>query len=97
MGEHGEAFFRHRAAGKRQAVLGQVAGGGALDERDVAVVGAFQAGQHLQQRGFAGAVAADQADALAVADDPVEALEEGLGAEMFADGRELNHVCLTSR
>jgi hypothetical protein len=35
-----------------------------LTRRDVAVVERFEAGQDFQQRGFAGAVGAHQADAL---------------------------------
>ena len=67
-----------------------------LTKERSALVGTFHAREHLQQRGLAGAVAADQADALAVADDPVEALEKGLRAEMFSCGRELNHLCVNS-
>ena len=48
--------------------------------RELAVIERDAAGDHLQQRGLAGAVAADQADALAVLDRQVGAIEQRMQA-----------------
>ena len=47
--------------------------------------------EHLEQRRFAGAVGADDADALVGRDQPVEVFEEDFGAEAFSGPGELNH------
>ena len=65
--------------------LREIADGGAgLDEAGAAV-GTHQAGGDFEQGGFAGAVAADQADALAGADADRGAVQQGLGAQGGAD------------
>ena len=78
------------AARVGEAVLRQVADGqpGRLD--DGAGVGLLETGQHLEQRGLAGAVRAAQADAVAVADLPGDVLEEGPDAEGLGEVCELN-------
>ena len=58
---------------------------------DAAVVERLDAAENLQQRGFAGAVRADQAHALVRSDEPVEIFEQELGAESFAGRGELDH------
>ena len=47
----------------------------------IAVVGLLDAGEDLQQRGLAGAVAADQADALAGFQREIGVVEQGHVAE----------------
>ena len=58
---------KHGAAGKREAVLRKVSGGSAFGDDERAVVERIHAGEDLHQRGFAGAIAADQADVVVVA------------------------------
>ena len=48
-----------------------------------AVVERLDAGENLQQRGFAGAVGADQADAIVRRDQPVEFPKRILGPKRF--------------
>ena len=72
-----------RAAGERQSVLRQIALRDALGEADGAVIERLHAAQDLEQRGFAGAVAADQAGALLGRDQPVAIFEEKFVAETF--------------
>ena len=55
---------------------------------DLATVGRDAALGELQQRGLAGAVAADQADALAGVDLEARVVEQGFGAERDRDGVE---------
>ena len=64
MAEDGETFLQDGAPGKRHAVLRKIAGGRSLGGEKGSVVERLDARQHFQQRRFAGAVAADQADAL---------------------------------
>src|SRR5471032_868067 len=89
--ENRKALGEDRAAGKREAVLRQVA---ALDStllREGAVVERVDAGKDFEQRGLAGAVGAYQADAIMRRDQPVKFLEEDLGAKALAGCGELNH------
>ena len=55
--EDGHALVEDGAAFETQAILRQIAEGGVLGGGDGAVVERLDAAQHLQQRGFAGAVA----------------------------------------
>ena len=89
--EDGEALVEDAAAGEREAVLRQVADGHALDVGAQAVVQCFDAGEDLQQRGFARAVAADQPGALVGRDQPVDVFEEEFVAVAFAGVGELQH------
>ena len=89
--EDRHAFVEDGAAGELQAILRQIAESRVLGGGDAAVIERLKAAQNLQQRGFAGAVGADQADAIMRSDQPVEIVEQELGAEAFAGGRELNH------
>ena len=73
-----------------EAVLGQVADGQPRRLDDGARVGLLEAGQHLEQRGLAGAVRAAQADAVAVANLPGDVFEEGPDPEGLGDVCELN-------
>ena len=70
-----------------EAVLRQVADRqpGGLEDR--AGVGLVEPGQHLEQRGLAGAVRAAQADALAVVDLPADGVEQDAVAERFGESR----------
>ena len=56
-----------------------------------AVVERVHAGENFHQRGFAGAVAADQADAVVGRDQPVRVFEEKFVAEAFSGAGKLNH------
>src|SRR5439155_27203960 len=62
--EDGHALVEHRAAGERQPVLRQVPDGEALHASNGARVESVEAGQDAQQRGLAGSVGPDYADAL---------------------------------
>ena len=73
--ENGQAFVEDGAAGERDAVLRQIAGADAFHHVDGAVIERFDAGEDFEQRGFAGAVGADDADALLRRDQPVEVFE----------------------
>ena len=88
----GEArFVFDAAAAVRQAILRQVTECqrvGLLDETGIRLV---ETGEHLQQRGLAGAVGAAQADAVAVADLPGDVLEQRLFAEGFRNVLQLKH------
>src|SRR4051812_37418907 len=91
MAENGNTFLLHGATRKREAVLRQITGGRSFYEGHIAIVGPFEAGEHLEQRRFAGAVAADEPDALFLRHDPIEPLEQGLRAKVFSDCGKLNH------
>jgi hypothetical protein len=91
IGKDGHAFGEDAAAGKRQAVLRQVAEGDALLHGDGAGVETLDAGEHFQQRRFTGAVRAHQAGALVGGDHPVEMFEENLGAVALSRPVELDH------
>src|SRR5271157_1046568 len=73
--EHGHAFVENRTAGELQAVLREVAVGRVLRGRDAAVVERLHAAKNLQQRRLSGAVGADQANALARRDQPIQVIE----------------------
>ena len=94
--ENRHALSEDGAPGERQPILRQISGADALGPADGAVVEAFSSGQNLQQRGFAGAVRADQADAVAGRDHPVRAFEEELVAIAFAGAGELEHCSIVS-
>ena len=63
--EHRHALGEDGAAGEREAILRQISGGRAFGDDEGAVVERVHAGENLHQRGLAGAVGADQADAVA--------------------------------
>ena len=58
----------------------------------LAVVGLLGAGDHLEQRGLAGAVGTDDADDGAGRDDEVEVVDQQAVAEALGDVLELDHV-----
>jgi len=91
VGEHRHAFVEDAASGELQAILREIAEGSVLGRNDAAVVEGFEAAEHLQQRGFAGAVGAHQSDASIGGDEPIQIVEQKLGAEAFAGGGELDH------
>ena len=84
-------LLEDRAARVGQAVLRQVADGQARRLDDGAGVRLLEPGQHLEQRGLAGAVRAAQADPVAVPDLPGDVFEQGADAEGLGDVCELNH------
>ena len=89
--EHGHALVEHRPSRERQAVLRQVSGRRAFRDRERAVVERVQPGQNLHDRGLAGAVRADQPDAVVARDQPVGVFEKKFVAETFSGGGKLNH------
>ena len=91
IGEDRHALVEDGAAGKLQAVLRKVAESRVLGRDDRTVVECLEAAENFQQRGFAGAVSADQADTRVRRDQPIEIFEEEFGSESFAGGGELNH------
>ena len=95
--ENRHAFGEDAAAGKREAVLRQVAGADAARDAERAVVERLHARQHFEQRGFAGAVRAHQSGAVLGRDQPVEIFKQQLGAEALAGAGKLNHLSLVSR
>ncbi len=74
-----------------EAVLRQVAERQRVRFLDDAGVGLVEPGEHLEQRGLAGAVRSAQADAIAIADLPGDVLEQGLLAERLGDVLKLEH------
>ena len=95
IGKDGHALGEHRAPGKRQAVLRQISEGDALLHGDGAGIEAFNAGQHLEQRRFPGAVGAHQSGPLVGRDQPIDIFEENLGAVALSRPVELHHVGLS--
>ena len=77
-----------------QAVLRQIPDGEVRWLDDVAAVGLFQAGQHLQQGRLAGAVGAAQRHALTIVDLPGHRVEQHALAEGLGEGGELDHCRL---
>ncbi len=82
--EDGEALGEDGFAAEGEAVLREVAEGDAFVAGDDAVVKGFDARENLEEGGFAGAVAADQAGALVRRDEPVRVFKEEFLAEAFA-------------
>ena len=89
--EHGHAFGEHGAAGKREALLRQIADAGAALRRDGTGIEPFDSGQHFEQRRFAGAVGAHDAGAFVGRNQPVDVLKKDFGAVALAGPRELDH------
>ncbi len=95
--EDGEAFLEHRAAGKLQSLLRQVADADAARLLEGAVVQRFQSGEHLHQRGFTRAVGAHQRGLFVVADEPVGLKKQHPRAEPLAGILERKHESLFSQ
>ncbi len=89
--EDGEALGEDGPAAEGEAILREVAEGHAFDAGELSVVEGFDAGKDLEQGGFAGAVAADEAGALIRRDEPVGVFEEEFLAEPLAGRGELEH------
>ena len=94
--EDGEALGENGLAAEGEAILREVAEGHAFDAGEGAVVEGFEAGEDFEQRGFAGAVAADETGALVRRDEPVGVFKEEFWAEAFAGSGELEHLFLFS-
>src|SRR5580704_12386870 len=90
-GEHSHAFGKYGATGKREAVLRQIASGGAFGNDQRAVVEGVQAREHLHQRGFARAVRAHEANAVVGRDQPVGVFKKKFVAETFSGAGKLDH------
>src|SRR5271166_476537 len=69
--------------GRKTGILLNVTEAGAFAGGDFPAVGINLAGEDAQQRGFAGTIGADQADAIAFGDGEGDVLEKGLGPEGF--------------
>ena len=82
--EDGEALGEDGAAAEGEAVLREVAESDAFVAGDGAVVEGLDAADDLEEGGFAGAVAADQAGAFVWIDEPVRVFKEEFLAEAFA-------------
>ena len=89
--EDGEALVKDGTAGQLQAFLRQVANAHALGLLHHAIVQQLEAGQDLHERGFAGAIGADQCGFFACTDKPVGLKEENTRAEAFAGFLEREH------
>ena len=89
--EDGKAFVEDGTAGEVDAVLREIAGADPLHDVERAIVEALNSGERFEQGGLAGAVRADDADALLRGEEPVEVLKKNFGAEAFAGFGELNH------
>ena len=85
--ENSHAFGENGAARKRQTVLRQVSGDDPFRDGQRSVIERLHPADHLQQRGLAGAVGADKADAVLRRDQPVEIFEQEFVAEAFAGAR----------
>jgi hypothetical protein len=84
MVEDGETLGKDGFTAEGEAVLREVTEGGSLVAGELAVVEGFDAREDLEEGGFAGAVAADEAGALVRRDKPVGVFEEEFLAEAFA-------------
>src|SRR5258708_38978729 len=80
--------MRDTAVAREIRLLRQAGDGGAGLGEARAGIGDGLAGQDAQQGRFAGAVAADQAQPLARRDGELDAVEDGLVAEVVADAGE---------
>ena len=89
--EDGQALLEDGAAGERKAVLRQVADAHAAGPLHVAVVERSRPARTFMQRGFAGAVGADQRGLLVRRDQPVGVLEKEFRAKSLARVGELQH------
>ena len=88
----GARLLEHGAARVVQPILREVADGEGGWRDDVAAVGLFQPGEHLEQRGLAGPVGSAQANAVAVTNLPGDVVEQRAIAEGLGKVRELDHV-----
>ena len=89
--EDRHALGKDAAARERKPVLRQIAGADAFRGADRAVVEGFHSAENLQQRGFAGAIRAHQADPVLGRDQPVGFFEEEFVAVAFSGGGKLDH------
>src|SRR5260370_31279584 len=89
--ENSHAFGENGAARERETILRQVPSRRSLGDNERAIIERIQPGENLHQRGFAGAVRAHQADAVARRDQPVGIFKKKFVAETFSGPRKLNH------
>ncbi len=92
--EDRHAFGEYGAAGKRKAILRQIAEGRALLGDHRAGIEPFDARKHLEQRRFSGAVGAHNARALVGRHQPIGIFKKDSGAVAFACPGELDHPLL---
>lgn len=89
--EDGTGFFVYSRARKLDVLL-QIADAVIFGDVDVSAVDVFVFKDHLEQRGFATSVSADDADALTGSDQKTGIVKKFLGAERFADVLNLYHA-----
>ena len=82
--KHRKTLVEDRPPRQLQPILRKISGADALGARNRAIIERLRAGQHLQQRGFAAAVRADQPDAILRSNQPIEIFEEEFRAKAFA-------------
>ncbi len=87
----GGGFVEQGVTGVREAVLRQIADRQAVRLDDQAGVRLVHPGEHLEQRGLAGAVRAAEADPFARADLPGHTVEQDTLAKRLAELGELDH------
>ena len=92
--ENRHAFGEDGTAGEVDAVLREVAGANAFGGVDAAVIEMLDSREDLEQGGFAGAIGANDADALFRRDEPVQVFKQDAGAEAFPGFGKLNHFWL---
>ena len=91
IGKDRQALGKHGAAGKRQAILRQVARGQPARGGQQARIQRLDARQDLQHGAFAGAVGAHQADAIIGRNQPIHVLEQQLVPVALPRAGELQH------
>ncbi len=86
-----KALVKNRPPRQLQSILRKIAAADALGARHRTVIERLQPGEHLQQRGFAAAVGADQTDAVLRRNQPIEVFEQEFRAKALAGPGQLNH------
>ena len=89
--EPAQRFHQHGAGGAGGDLLGQIADGRRARAAHLPGVRLLETGQDPAERGLAGAVGADEPDALAIRDAPGDVAEDELAAEPLRDVVELDH------
>ena len=91
VGESGEHRGENRPLRARRGLLGQIANGRLARPHDASLVRLLDAGQQPAEGRLAGAVGADQPDALAIGNPPRQADEDRLACVALGNGLGLDH------
>ena len=89
--EDREAFIEDGASGESETILREVSDAHAAGTLHLAIIKSIETGEHLHERGFAGAVRSDQSGALVGSNQPVGILKKKLRAKTLARVGELQH------